>query len=570
MRARLDEVEGDVQVTEQEIIDLQDAVDGVITTQDTLAGWIGTMSNLVTTSKANLVAALNEAVQRIGTLNGLYTATKTNLVAAINEVYATLLNKANTASPTFTGTPLAPTAAYGATGAQIATVDFVNNTQTSAPALVAYSPTGVRNTSYTSLTSALQFASGGGRVIVNRATRVVSGNTLVGGGVTLDLQNNPLDLIGNALHLYEGARVINNKLIFNASEVFIRNGGVQEIQGGIVAAKITFQAGIASKIILDKVFVTSFAATPPPATVGAFEVVMRNGSSFFRVDPDPLTTITVEAPATTGGTGGTGATGATGAVDYTAEDLHTDGTNVNLTAADLNRAHVVSTPNAAGVTLSLPAAPGADKALLRVRIGRSCAGMVTVDGNGNLIDGKPSRKLWAGEVREIMWTGTEWTKTDDVVKPMRAKIKASGGGSFTIPQYTLYNMALPVVVDASLPGMTTAPDKITTLRAGLYVVKATYMANCNVGMAELDLFIAVNGSDTEPRSRSVIMSNPGDPGGTYGGLYFLHPKLDDTFELNETDTVRIMQYGSQSVTIDNRNSAPSYLAQLELIEQYPW
>ncbi|UOQ99888.1 hypothetical protein MUN81_10395 [Hymenobacter sp. 5317J-9] len=209
-------------------------------------------------------------------------------------------NKASIFSPAFSGVPTAPTAAYGATGNQLATVDFVNNTQTTAPALVAYSPAGAVNTTFTNLTNALSFANGGGRVVVNRPSRVVAGNTLVGGNVTLDLQNNPLDMIGAALHLYEGSKVINNKLIFNASEVFIRNGGVQEIQGGIVASKITFQAGVVSKVILDKVLVTSFFATPPPATVGAFEVVLRNGSSFFNVTPDPATTITVEQ--TTGAT----------------------------------------------------------------------------------------------------------------------------------------------------------------------------------------------------------------------------------------------------------------------------
>lgn len=49
---------------------------------------IGTLTNLNTTEKSNLVGAINELDSEIGTLTNLSTETKTDLVAAINEVAA--------------------------------------------------------------------------------------------------------------------------------------------------------------------------------------------------------------------------------------------------------------------------------------------------------------------------------------------------------------------------------------------------------------------------------------------------------------------------------------------------
>ena len=47
---------------------------------------IGTLTNLSTTAKNNLVAAINELVSNEGELSSLSTTVKTSLVAAINEV----------------------------------------------------------------------------------------------------------------------------------------------------------------------------------------------------------------------------------------------------------------------------------------------------------------------------------------------------------------------------------------------------------------------------------------------------------------------------------------------------
>ena len=47
---------------------------------------VGTLSSLNTSTKTNLVAAINEVLSNEGALSSLSTTAKTNLVAAINEV----------------------------------------------------------------------------------------------------------------------------------------------------------------------------------------------------------------------------------------------------------------------------------------------------------------------------------------------------------------------------------------------------------------------------------------------------------------------------------------------------
>ena len=63
----------------------------------TLRNTIGTLANLTTTSKSDIVSALNEVLGKstvnanaIGTLSGLGTTAKGNLVSALNEVLATV------------------------------------------------------------------------------------------------------------------------------------------------------------------------------------------------------------------------------------------------------------------------------------------------------------------------------------------------------------------------------------------------------------------------------------------------------------------------------------------------
>lgn len=71
-----------------------------ISQDNTLSSMIGTLSNLTTTAKDNIVDALNEekarAISVEGTLNGLSTSNKTNLVSAINELDSDINTEATT------------------------------------------------------------------------------------------------------------------------------------------------------------------------------------------------------------------------------------------------------------------------------------------------------------------------------------------------------------------------------------------------------------------------------------------------------------------------------------------
>lgn len=74
-------------------LDLQTQINNLESSLDTNTSAIGTLSNLTTTAKTNLVAAINEIDSdvgtntfAIGTLSNLTTTAKTNLVSAVNEI----------------------------------------------------------------------------------------------------------------------------------------------------------------------------------------------------------------------------------------------------------------------------------------------------------------------------------------------------------------------------------------------------------------------------------------------------------------------------------------------------
>jgi len=103
----------------------------------------------------------------------------TELDAELNAVAAAISSKADTNSPTFTGTPLAPTASYGTSTTQLATTAFVQ------AALQALYPVGsvyINASSTTNPSSLLGFgtwvAFGEGRVLVGQNTSDTSFDTL--------------------------------------------------------------------------------------------------------------------------------------------------------------------------------------------------------------------------------------------------------------------------------------------------------------------------------------------------------------------------------------------------------
>lgn len=73
-----------------ELFDSIDTLDGTVSEHSTelqdIVGNIGSLSNLETTDKDNLVDAINEVVSNCGDLDDLHTTTKASLVASINEI----------------------------------------------------------------------------------------------------------------------------------------------------------------------------------------------------------------------------------------------------------------------------------------------------------------------------------------------------------------------------------------------------------------------------------------------------------------------------------------------------
>lgn len=99
---------------------LRDAITGTLSNLSTTAktslvaainevdGDVGALTSLTTTAKTSLVAALNEVVTNVGTLSSLTTTEKTSLVAAINELVtglgtksAVTLNGSASSTPSF-------------------------------------------------------------------------------------------------------------------------------------------------------------------------------------------------------------------------------------------------------------------------------------------------------------------------------------------------------------------------------------------------------------------------------------------------------------------------------------
>jgi hypothetical protein len=210
---------------------------------------------------------------------------------------AALAVKAPLASPTFSGVPTAPTPllAWDAFG-QLVTQGFLQRTYFDGPAFVAHKADGTLNATLTTLRAACDWT-GTGRVIVTRPVLGTNQNVLLYPGLVLDLQHHPLNLDGGDLHLYDGAQVINNALIYNG-RIFVRGGlasGAPSIQGGTLAAQIFAQAGASEALILDGVQVQYFGqGQATPATIGAFTITLRNGSAFVAYAPDAATTLVVE------------------------------------------------------------------------------------------------------------------------------------------------------------------------------------------------------------------------------------------------------------------------------------
>lgn len=126
---------------------------GTLTTALTVSGTTGLITVAGMPTAPMGIASKSYVDQEITTLSGIVSSSGSSFTANINTLtsnaaaQATSINsintlKANIASPTFTGVPLAPTAAAGTNDTQIATTAFVTSTVATAnTALKAYSET---------------------------------------------------------------------------------------------------------------------------------------------------------------------------------------------------------------------------------------------------------------------------------------------------------------------------------------------------------------------------------------------------------------------------------------------
>lgn len=89
---------------------------------------IGTLSSLTTTEKSNLVGAINEVKASISAAGPAIndTTPSGSSVYSSNKVVTELALKANLASPTFTGTPTAPTPSAADNSTKVATTAYVD------------------------------------------------------------------------------------------------------------------------------------------------------------------------------------------------------------------------------------------------------------------------------------------------------------------------------------------------------------------------------------------------------------------------------------------------------------
>ena len=190
----------------------------VVTAINEVDGLIGDLTSLTTTAQGSVVVAINEVDGLIGDLTALTTTADSNLVVAVNEIDGELDLKAPIASPTFTGTPTAPTQAGGNNTTRLATTAFVQGelapfATISSPAFTGTptAPTATAGTSTTQIATT-QFvqtavaAAGGGDVLkvgtpVDNQIAVWTGDGTIEGdtGLTWTTGTSTLSVGGNVV-----------------------------------------------------------------------------------------------------------------------------------------------------------------------------------------------------------------------------------------------------------------------------------------------------------------------------------------------------------------------------------
>ena len=249
-------------------------------------------------------------------------------------------------------------------------------------------------------------------------------------------------------------------------------------------------------------------------------------------------------------------------IDYANPVLYTSA--ATLTAADCGKHHVFQGAGVALWQVSLPDPATCQYKLLSIQIGNSASGLWALQSPD--IDGAGERRMWARETATLWSTGTGWRKLSGRTIPLRAKISQNGGGNLAVGAGQVVGLALPTVVTSTLPAITQTASALTIPRAATYQVSASMLATMAEPCPELDMIISVNNSYTEARARTSILSSAGLGGATYT----LQPQLSKTIAFQPGETVSLMLYSSISYQVDNRAAAPSYIPELEIIEEPSW
>lgn len=170
--------------------------------------------------------------------------------------------------------------------------------------------------------------------------------------------------------------------------------------------------------------------------------------------------------------------GATGGSDMLSPLLLPELAVNGATTLTTGRMHVCS-GTTADYTVNLPAAASNAGKLVAVRMSQSLTRWVTVAGNASeLIDGRNTRKMWAGESATLLCDGTGWIKVGGRTRPLRAvMVRATADGSFALPSLAWTGLPTPTIVQdntsvLAVPQADTSAGCVRVLRDGVYTVAA--------------------------------------------------------------------------------------------------
>lgn len=224
-------------------------------------------------------------------------------------------------------------------------------------------------------------------------------------------------------------------------------------------------------------------------------------------------------------------------------------TEISVTGATtltLGRYHVCS-GTTADYTVTLPPASGNAGAMIGIRMSNSLTKFVTVDGNSTeLIDGKQTRVMWAGESAVLLCDGTGWNKISGKTIPMVCRMRRTAafstlatGVSTTVPLDTTRYDNTGRMADP------TTNFRVNIVRDGNYMV-AGFLQIIGFNASNIQVNLATNGT-----TGTIAFANVGNTTSTY----ITHALAGVMYSAVVGDFVSIQVYqdsgGNQSINQPN-------------------